>query len=245
MTMRAATALLSLFLASSALAGEVVIPAVFRGDGAAGSVWRSEIAIANISPSPAFPAHVNITLHRDGLEPVTIQQILSQNENLLIPDAVFEWFGLESGGGLVRITWEGETTKISARARIYNVTAAGEFGQAAPGLPLSELQTDNFLVGVSGLNGNRTNVGISNPHDTPVQVWIEMFDTAGLSRGEVSQVIPARTWRQFNDIFQAYPNAGPQHPAVIRVKAIGNTVYAYASVVRSDTGDATFIIPSR
>jgi hypothetical protein len=120
--MRAVTVLLSLFLTFSALAGELVIPAVFRGPGAGGSVWRSEIAIANISPPPAFPAHVNVTLHRDGLEPVAIPLILTQHENLLIADAVWAWFGLETGGGLVRITWEGETTRISARARSIEKT---------------------------------------------------------------------------------------------------------------------------
>jgi len=243
--MRAVTILLSLILTSSALAGEVVIPAIYRGDGANGSVWRTELAVANVTPSPAFPARADATLYREGLEPIAVPLLLSQYENLLIDDVVFSWFGVENGGGLVRITWDDANTRITARARIYNVTAAGQFGQAAPGLALPELQQDNFLIGVSGTRGNRTNVGISNPHATPVQAWIELLDTAGNTHGEYSVLIPARTWRQFNDIFALFPHAGPQHPAVIRVKAIENTVYAYASVVRADTGDATFITPSR
>jgi len=242
--MRAAVLLLSLLLTSSAVAGEVVIPAVYRGNGANGSVWRSEIAVANLTPSPAFPTRADATLYRDGLEPISIPLLLDQHENLLVDDVVWNWFGVEGGGGLVRITWEGETTRISARARIYNVTATGQFGQEAPALPLSELKLDNYLVGVSGMNGNRTNVGVSNPHDAPVKIWIELFDTSGLSRGAFATIIPARGWRQFNDIFEAF-QAGPLHPAVVRVLAIEAPVYAYASVVRADTGDATFIIPSK
>jgi hypothetical protein len=43
------TLLLTLFCSLPALAGEILIPAVFRGPGAHGTSWRTEIVLANVS----------------------------------------------------------------------------------------------------------------------------------------------------------------------------------------------------
>lgn len=237
-----AVGLLLLTLTGTATAGEILIPVVNRGPGAAGSVWRTEIVVSNISPDHVFPAPVTITLHRDGAAPLTIQMPFSSKETLVIPDAVHDWFGLEQGGGIVRVTWDAPGALFAARARIYNVGGAGEYGQEVPGLSLDELKTDSFLAGLSGINGNRTNVGVSNPHETDALIWIWLYDTSGLARGGFSTVVPARTYRQFNDIF-AYFQAGPLQAAMVAVYSTNLPVYAYGSVIRADTGDPTFVSP--
>jgi hypothetical protein len=113
-----------------------------------------------------------------------------------------------------------------------------------PGVRPEDLVTDHFLPGLSGLDGNRTNVGVSNPHNTDVLFWITLYDTSGLARGAFATSVPPRSYRQFNDIFSHF-QSGPLNAAMIRVTASNNTVYAYASIVRNDTGDATFVTPAR
>ncbi len=233
--------LLSILLASPALAGEVLLPAVYRGAGANGTNWKTEIVVSNITKAPVLePAHATITLHRDNGETKTLSLTLSQMEVYAIPDALFEWFDVESGGGIVRVTWDGNAN-IVARARIYNVNAqGGQYGQNVPGLPVESLVQEHFLIGLTGVDGNRTNVGVSNPLATDTKIWIELFDTSGESRGSFATIIPARSYRQFNDIFDAF-QAGPLNAAMIRVLSTDTPVYAYASIVRNDTGDATFV----
>ena len=242
--MRIAATLLTIILASSASAGEIFIPATYRGAGANDSVWRTEISVSNITNSiHTAPIVTTIALHREGAEPIAITTPLSHMEVLSIPDALWSWFGIESGGGLVRVTWNDDQARITARARIYNVSAAGEYGQGVPGVRLDTLVSDQYLIGLSGVNGNRTNIGVSNPHNQWALFWITLYDTSGLARGAFATSVAPRSFRQFNDIFSHF-QAGPLDAAMIRVTGTDSTLYAYASVVRNDTGDATFITPA-
>jgi hypothetical protein len=182
-----------------------------------------------------------VTLHRDNGETLEVHLHLSPMEVLAIPDAVHDWFSIENGGGIVRVTWEGDQARIMARARIYNVGEHGEYGQSVPGLDTWKLVSHHYLTGLSGIDGNRTNVGVSNPTTTDALVWIELIDTAGVSHGAFATGIPARSYRQYNDIFSHF-QTGPLNAAMVRVVSTNVPIYAYASIVRNDTGDATFVM---
>jgi hypothetical protein len=241
--MKIAACLLALTLASAAFGGEIFIPATFRGNGANGSVWRTEISVTNISANPAFPVQTTITLHRENAEPLSFTKELSQHEVMSVPDALHDWFGLEDAAGIVRVTWDDPNARIGANARIYNIAGSGgQYGQGVPAVRLDRMVSDVYLPGLSGVDGNRTNVGVSNPHDRPVMIWIEMIESSGLSRGSFATSVPARSYRQFNDIFSAF-QAGPLSAAMVRVTGINDTIYAYASIVRNDSGDATYVTP--
>ncbi len=233
---------LLLLLPSSVFAGEVLIPAVYRGTGANDTLWRTEIVVSNVTRDlQAAPVQTTITFHGDNGETHEVSMPLSQMEVIAVPDAVRDWFDVDSGGGIVRVTWEGQTARIFARARIYNVGEHGEYGQNVPGLETAKLVSEHYLTGLTGVGGNRTNVGVSNPTTTDSLVWIELLDTSGLSRGAFATIIPARSYRQFNEIF-SYFQAGPLNAAMVRVHSSNAVVLAYASIVRNDTGDATFIL---
>lgn len=238
-------ALLMLFaLASVATAGEVFIPATYRGEGANGSVWRTEIVVTNLSKYPVVdPVQATITLHIPGVLPMSIPMLLAEHEVIAVPDALFHWYGVISGGGLVRVSWDDPNARITARARIYNV-AGGEYGQGVPSFRLHELESSVYLPGLTGVNGNRTNVGIVNPHPYDILAWVEMIDTAGEGRGMFATEVKAQSFKQFNDIF-AHFQAGPMPASMVRVSSSSATIYAYASIVRDDTGDATFVTPVR
>jgi hypothetical protein len=231
-------------LAASALGGEIFIPVAYRGNGASGSVWRTAISVTNLSQHTPLPVQATITLHRQNAEPLSVSMPLSQYEVISIPDALHDWFSLEEGSGIVRVTWDDPDARIGANARIYNIAGSeGEYGQGVPAVRPDRLVSTVVLPGLSGIDGNRTNVGVSNPHDQDAMVWIELIDTSGLSRGAFATSIPPRSYRQFNDIF-AHFQAGPLNAAMVRVSGSNSTIYAYASIVRNDSGDATYITPS-
>lgn len=233
-------ALLVLFT-SSAVAGEVLIPAVFRGPGANNTQWRTEIVLSNIPAGIQLePVRTTITYHGSNGETHAVEMPLSLMEVIAVPDAVREWFDVDNGGGIVRVTWNDSTARIFARARIYNVGEHGQYGQNVPGIETSRLVSDHYLTGLTGVDGNRTNVGVSNPFDTDALIWVEMIDTSGLSRGAFTTIVKARSYVQFNDIFDAF-QAGPLNAAMVHVSSSNSTIYAYASIVRNDTGDASFV----
>jgi hypothetical protein len=229
-------------LTSPALAGEVLIPVVYRGGGVNDTQWRTDITIANVTthPQQALPVPVTITLHRDNGENLEISMPLARMEVVSVRDAVYQWWSVESGGGIVRVTWDETDARIAANARIYTTGEHGEYGQSVPGVDTWTLVSEHFLPGLSGVDGNRTNVGVSNPSAASTLVWIELFDTAGTSRGAFATAVGPRSFRQFNDIF-SYFQAGPLNAAMVRVSGVSASVYAYASIVRNDSGDATFV----
>ena len=234
---------LLILLSSSALAGEVLIPVAYRGGGVNGTQWRTDITISNVTtvPQQFNPVPVTITFHRDNGEALAISMPLALREVISVTDAVYQWWSVESGAGIVRVTWAEPNARIAAHARIYTTGEHGEYGQSVPGVDTSKLVTEHFLPGLTGVDGNRTNVGVSNPTDAPTLFWIELFDTSGESRGAFATSVGARSFRQFNDIFSHF-QAGPLHAAMIRISAVSAPVYAYASIVRNDSGDATFIM---
>ena len=239
---RIAALSLLVLLASTAVAGEVLIPVAYRGGGVGDTQWRTDITISNVSTEPqqVLPVPVTITFHRDNGENLEVAMPLARMEVVSVRDAVYQWWSVESGGGIVRVTWAEPNARIAAHARIYTTGEHGEYGQSVPGIETSKLVSEHFLPGLTGVDGNRTNVGVSNPFDTTTLIWIELFDTAGNSRGAFATAVGPRSFRQFNDIF-SYFQAGPLHAAMIRVSGVSASVYAYASVVRNDSGDATFI----
>jgi len=242
--MRIASLLLTLTLATAAAAGEVFIPATFRGPGAAGSVWRTEITVSNISQHTFLPVQTTITLHQEGGHTQSVSMPLAQMEVISIPDALHSWFEVEQGGGLVTVSWDDPNARITANARVYNTgNAVGEFGQGVPSVRPETLLSDAFLPGLSGVGGNRTNVIVSNPHSRDIIVWITLHDTSGRVRGSYAIGVPARSYKQINDVFAAF-NVAPFPAAMVRVTGFDSTVYAGASVVRNDTGDATYIAPA-
>lgn len=234
--------LLSFFFALDAFGGEVVIPVAYRGEGAFETLWRTEIVVSNVSPEITAPVMTTITFHRDNGQTSNVRMPLAPKEVIAVPDALASWYDVESGGGIVRVTWDdGPGLRILARARIYTVGEHGEFGQSVPGVDTWKLVSENHLTGLSGIDGNRTNVGVANPFPTDTLVWISLHDTSGEMRGAFATHLAARSFRQFNDIF-SYFQAGPLNAAMIRVSAVSAPIYAYASIVRNDTGDATFVM---
>jgi hypothetical protein len=150
-------------------------------------------------------------------------------------------FGHEQAFGLVRVTSGDPEVRPTARARIVNVgSPEGEYGQGVPGLPTGMLPLRATVAGVSGTRGNRTNLGIANPHATEAQVFIEMWDASGNLRGGVSVGVAAYSVPRLNDVFgfvgvQPLPSANVQIASTLGV-------YVYGSVVRADTGDAVFVV---
>lgn len=210
----------------------IVLPVIGRFPGDGGTQWRTDVFIFN-----PYADQTTVTLKfYDGGTLRQFTAVMDGYTSLSLPDVVLNTFGLQGGGGPLEIA---STTRIEARARIYNSgNPAGQFGQGVQGIAKDRLSRQASLYGLSG-NGSRVNVGVMNPNDTPVTVTMSIQDSQNqLLHQEQFDVAP-HTYRQFGNIFVLY-GIPAQDGVRVSFNEFDDPIYGYASEVRNDTGDAIF-----
>lgn len=217
----------------------VIIPIVGRFPGSGTSVWRTDVFLAN----PFSPTYtVSMTLYVAGGAPIARSTTIGPYSSVTLPDIVFRTFGLTNASGQLKVEVLTPTPgSIEARARIYNVgNPVGQFGQAVPGIGLTNLLRQAYMSGLSGLDGNRVNIGVANPSNSVVVVNLQISDKN--NGGLYSAVITLQPYQtlQFNNIFTLY-NIPPQEGLIVQFHTFDKPLYGYASEVRNDSGDAIFV----
>jgi hypothetical protein len=221
---------------------DLLIPVASRTHGAAGSVWQTDVVITNVSTrAEAIDVAVSFRMNDSSSGLFTAQ--LAPRESLNLRDIVRETFGFEEAVGYLRIWTNHHNGRLLAWARIYNVgSPVGEFGQNAVGLDMFKLSRNTYLPGLSGVGGNRSNVGITNPSSVEILATLEIYERSGNLRGTGQIIVPPESVRQINNIFEVF-GLTPFDGATVQITT-SKDVYAYASVVRGDSGDASFITGS-
>ena len=244
--MRSLVFVLALLAASAVTAAdftgnEIFIPVVTRVPGAFNSEWRTDLVITNRSETTA--SQVFVIYEPTGSHvPIQVSFQISPLATVTVVDVVLELFDKQEGYGTI---WVSPTTggvTISAYARIYNIgSPAGEFGQMMQGLPIDSLTRTAWLNGVIGIRDNRTNIGIANPNDTAATFSLTWYDKNGVQKGTLAnQTVQPFEVNLINNVFSQF-GAVPDEGMSIKVSA-NVPIYAYASVIRNDTGDAFTII---
>jgi hypothetical protein len=243
-TLRLAVLLVSLVAAAPPASafrvhGEVIsIPIIGRFPGAEGTQWRTDLFVANhYSPEQT----VALRFHVSGGAMIERTVTLHPFSSISLPDVVLNTFGLSNAGGSLELVSIGGGT-IEARARIYNAgNPAGQFGQGAPGLAVDRLSRQSFLYGLSGVGGNRLNVGVTNPNGTAVDVTLRVSDSANVLLHSRSFTLQPHQNVQFNDIFSTF-GIPPQSGIQVEMNSVELPIHGYAAEVRDDTGDAVFVV---
>ena len=216
---------------------EMVIPVIGRFPGAGGTQWRTDVFLGN-PYTPTISATLRFYPSGGAVQTRTIA--LAPFSTTSLPDIVLNTFGLQNAGGALEVvSTEGLT--INARARIYNAgNAAGEFGQGVPGIDRGYLNRQAYLYGLSGINGNRLTIGVTNPNDTADQISLTVSDRNNVILHSRTFTLAPHAYVQFGDIFNTFPMPA-QDGVVVQFIASQNLIYGYASEVRNDTGDAVFL----
>jgi hypothetical protein len=220
---------------------EILIPVVTRVPGAFNSEWRTDLVITNRSETESSP--VAVIYEPAGTNPsVEVTFNLAPRATVTVVDAVLELFDKQEGYGTVYLSPHNGAVTISAYARIYNVgSGAGEFGQMMQGLPIDQLSKTTWLNGVIGIRDNRTNIGIANPSSAPATFTLTWYDKNGVEKGTRTN-LTVQPWevQLINNVFSFF-GATPDDGMTIKVTS-NLPIYAYASVIRNDTGDAFTVI---
>jgi hypothetical protein len=216
----------------------LLIPIAGRTSGALGSQWTTDLYLTNAARS-GEPQTAEIYLMVDGYLQHPIVTLLNPRQTAVVKDVIGA-FGKSQASGMILIAVRDPNAKLTARARIYNSgSAAGQYGQTVPAMPITKLAKESYLPGLSGVNGNRTNIGITNPEATPANIFISLFDQDGEFQGAFSSVVPPYGVQKLDDVF-SYFQAGALDNATIQIRS-SHGVYAFGSIVRGDSGDADFV----
>jgi hypothetical protein len=243
--MRILIAILALSAAVSAQAldhssPQLFIPIASHTNGANNTQWLTDVVIASRHANLPTIVSVLYTPHGGTTREITVPLLARQTVTL--HDVVGDAFNAAGTYGTITLESLNASVPVAAHARVYNTgNPQGQFGQSMTALPLAQLGRVAWLHGLNGVDGNRTNVGIANPHDTTIGCWVSWYNRAGENFGGVGMVpVPAHGVLLINDIFdwtgQRYDEA-----LTLRISA-DRPVYVYGSVVRNDTGDAYTIV---
>jgi hypothetical protein len=234
----------SITVTATEYAFRYLIPAVAHNPGAAGTLWRTDVAAVN--PTNA-EAEISLTFY-----PAAGGNLLSHSDSL-DAGSTMEWVNIiesvflqAAGANLSGSISIESTLALLVTARTYNQTPTGTYGQYLPACTealVLGLGTVGYLPQIKSNDAYRTNLGVVNIGDASVTIEVRVHDQDGDQVGSSKRVITAaRRWKQINDLFDAV-GADDEDVAyaTITVTAGSGQVWVYASVVDNETGDGTTV----
>lgn len=221
----------------------LLLPVAARLAGINETFWQTDVDLVN--PGGMVAEVLLEYLPREG-PPRTARRSVGPGRLLRLEDVVGQAFGA-SGAGALRIT--PLAGRVTAGSRTYTTGEAGTLGQGVPAAPVSGALRpgrDGRLAGLAQApdrtGGFRTNLGLVNLADHPVEVTIRLADQGGVELGVLTESLPAARPVQLNEVLRPLAPEGVEHAtATISVVTAGGAVSAYATVVDNRSGDTVFM----
>jgi hypothetical protein len=236
----AGTLLVLVMVALPVGAGQWWVPAAAHVAGAAGSVWRTDLLLHNFGSADAS---LTVTLLRQGADnsglATTATLSVPADATVVVEDALLALFE-HTGNAALKL--DAATDQLVVTSRTFNQSSHGTFGQAIPGATdgstLAAGQTA-LLLGLSGTDGRRTNLGWVSLEDAAVTVTVELLGADGQALASASFAERPYGQTQLNDLFGRLGSA-PTASAYARVSASGR-IQPYASVVAAGSNDPVYV----
>lgn len=233
-------------LALSAMGADfdLVIPAAGTGAGGFESVWATEVTLHNAGTDPLT---VTLEFHASGGTLGTHTLTLAAKETKSLDDIVANQFGqLQATGAIVLDVEDSLISKLAVTSRTYHSSAAGEFGQDIPALPLSQaaIPGDTAVInGPSDTEDNRLNFGLYALEESEIE-W-RLLRRDGTVAATASRTYQAGTQIQYSSAIEAFFGVQPEDNDVIHAVFSSGRAFVYGSIVNSRTGDPTYVPAAR
>ena len=253
---------------NSPLPESLIIPAVAHTPGANGSLFESDIRVANTSAQPMKYQVFFTPSGNDGTQTgstTTIQ--VGPGETMALDDVLAAVFGNGNDGrgatGMMEIrpltastssvggSSSGRGRATVASSRTYNVTESGTFGQFIPAISYSQFigKSDTATKAVLSLQQisqsakYRTNFGLVEASGEPVSVMFSVYDGSNRKVAEFPLGLQASEHRQFNGLLAERGITLTDGRVEVEVTSPTGRVSAYASVVDNRTNDPMLVSP--
>lgn len=239
-----AIALLTFATFASAAEPDLVIPVAGSVHGDFGSSWHTELTLHNAG---AESVAVTVTYFAaDGSQTVRTLT-LAPRSTVSHADIVSGLIGkTETLGALTIDVNDTALPKLVVAARIYNESAAGQFGQNVPSLPFSSAfsQGDVVVLPAPGdAAAQRFNFGVFTTDGATIE-W-ELHRRDGSLAARSTQSYPAGSQKQYNQGALTFFGVQPQDSDVVYAKITAGRAYLYGSAVNLRTNDPSYVAPTR
>ncbi len=226
-------------------AGSLVVPVAIRKGGLAGSLWRTDLFVANLR-AEALAALEVAFFPASGATPTRRTLSLAAGETREIGDVLASLFGLDGVQGYLEVMADdGSAAGLVVTSRTYTVaaTAAGQasFGQFVPALPGSAVlragQT-TYLPYLTGGSAYRVNLGLVETGGEAATVVVDLVRADGsLMATLTKQLAPHESFQYLRVLDGRDLHESPAASARVRVVGGSGGVVAYASVIDNLTND--------
>jgi hypothetical protein len=217
-----------------------VVPIAPRTPGLKNTLWRTDLALSNLSSLPAAVKVHYLLAGQDNSALANVAEIeLEGGQSRVLADVVSAELGLSQANGGLMIVSDAE---IAVASRTYNQAGAGTYGQHVPATLVDDLipaGETGMLVGVRRSAGYRTNVGFVNPSGRTVRFTVRLVDGGGAVRGTLQRSLKPLSQHQYTDVLPAL-GADALDAGRVEITADG-PFQAYAMVIDNASGDPVLI----
>ena len=222
------------------------LPAVAHNPGLKGTVWRTDLEVANPGAAPAAYRIELLKTGQDNTTPAAATYTLDPGTSRRYLDVVSDIFGF-AGSGAIRVT--PTAGAVMATARSYTDTGSGSRGQFIPAVPLSQAiaaGTSGRLIQLTstagGASGFRTNVGFVNATASPITVQADLYSATGAWLGARFDTLAPYEFTQDTGIFATVTTSDVADGfAVLTSGTAGAQFFAYASVIDNLSGAPVYV----
>ena len=211
--------------------GSLTIPVVGRAPGANGTFWRSDVSVFNPTAESLF-----LTIHYGDDTDVIA---LGARDTVVLGDVLSE-FGLTSGQGALKMTWNSGVTGPIVTSRTYtSVETGGTFGQSID--PVMTFANESFVPGLRSDSSYRSNIGFVNGGTTAESFTVTLLSPSGAQIGSTSYMLAPGGQAQtaMRSLFPNVSQSAGNFTLVVR--GDGNAkLFAYGSMVDNTSGDPVF-----
>lgn len=220
---------------------KLVLPALARLPGAFGSYWKSDVMFFNGESEP-----LRVALRfapTGGGQELKSQIILAAKELRLIEDALFELFGLESGGGALFITPEAGRA-VAVSSRLYTESEEGTYGMGVNAVDVYSAASSRYFLSFAGGfqgSGSRTNLLITDAQGNGGRFGVQASGPTGLvGRTDAAWDVPAAGQIQINHLAG---ELGAMQQAAARFEVLGGWLIPSLVSIDNVTNDPTMFPP--
>lgn len=235
--------LATLALPLSAFAGSLVIPAAGTGPGANGSVWKTEVTVANLSQNP-----VDVTFNFHDANGIEEQKLvtLAGHQTIAQDDIIHAFFGRTSATGAIELVTD-DVAKIAATSRTYNESSSGRFGQDIGAVNAATLadNTELVLLGPADATEQRFNFGIYT--DSAANVTWTLLRADGSTAATVQKAYGPGQQIQYNSGISSLFGAEAKNLDTVHAVFTHGAGIVYGSAIENASGDPSYApgIPAR
>ncbi len=222
--------------------GTVTLPAAASLHGAPPTFFHSDVSVFNPSATQAATVTARYRCFTGACGNAVQTFTVPPRQLRVFDDIVGTLFGAPETGGAVEFTGN-----VLVDSRLYTPSRpAPTVGMYVPGLSAAEAYAEAVVTSLSFSanlsTGFRANVGVYNGNDVAQTVTFTLFNPQGVQIGQTSQLVPARTPLQINNIasFVGITTDVPSFYVVVRGDGTSKN-YVYAAVLDNQSQDLIFV----